>query len=195
MSLLDSLVFADELGIVNGETVEEVEAVDTALTDHTGDAAIHFTEASIDHAAIQNIGTNTHSQIDSALTTAANHRADATIHFLESDIDHTAIQNIGTNSHALIDAYITEYTTAETLTASANLNAAYGHAFIDASGKSVTAALPAPVGAGRKIITCLDDTNGAYISGTIHGTSQTVQIYEGESVSMWVTGGSWEYHG
>ena len=32
---------------------------------HVGDATIHFTEGSIDHANIQNIGTNSHTQIDS----------------------------------------------------------------------------------------------------------------------------------
>ena len=32
---------------------------------HTGDSTIHFTEGSIDHTAITNVGTNAHSVIDS----------------------------------------------------------------------------------------------------------------------------------
>lgn len=49
------------------------------LSSHTGDSTIHFTEASIDHTAIQNIGNNSHSAIDT-------HIADSTIHFVESDL-------------------------------------------------------------------------------------------------------------
>jgi hypothetical protein len=70
---------------------------------HTGDFGIHFTEASINHANIQGIGTNTHAQIDS-------HIADAAVHFLESSIDHTSIQGIGLNTHAEIDSHIGDST-------------------------------------------------------------------------------------
>ncbi len=42
---------------------------------HLDDATIHFTEASIDHTAIQNIGTNTHAQLDTGLTNSTNHIA------------------------------------------------------------------------------------------------------------------------
>jgi hypothetical protein len=59
----------------------------------------HFTEASIDHTNISNIGTNSHSAIDT-------HIASTNIHFTEASIDHTAITNIGSNSHSDIDTHI-----------------------------------------------------------------------------------------
>lgn len=55
-----------------------LKADQSSLDAHTGDGTIHFTEASIDHTAIANIGTNSHAQID-------NHIADATIHFSTLD--------------------------------------------------------------------------------------------------------------
>lgn len=73
------------------------------LYTHTVDSTIHFTEASIDHTAISNIGTNNHDQIDV-------HLASGQIHFYEDAIDHTNIQNIGTNSHTEIDSHISDST-------------------------------------------------------------------------------------
>lgn len=87
-------------GTVDGRDV----SVDGGVQDaHIADATIHFTEGSIDHTAILNIGVNTHAQIDT-------HIADATIHFTEGSIDHTAILNIGTNTHAQIDTHIADAT-------------------------------------------------------------------------------------
>ncbi len=105
----------------------------TAFNAHTGDATIHFTEGSIDHTAITNIGTNSHANIDTHIADATlhftegsivhqnisgagtnthanidTHIADATLHFTEGSIDHTAITNIGTNSHANIDTHIAD---------------------------------------------------------------------------------------
>ena len=76
-----------------------VTANNTGLGTHVADTTIHFTEGSIDHTNIQNIGTNTHDQIDT-------HIGDATIHFTEGSIDHTNIQNVGTRTHDQIDTAI-----------------------------------------------------------------------------------------
>ena len=46
--------------------------IDSALSGHLSDTDIHFTEASIDHANILGVGTNTHAQIDSHLASTAN---------------------------------------------------------------------------------------------------------------------------
>jgi len=82
----------------NGQP-NEVTAAD--LRAHLDNTSEHFTEASIDHTNIQNIGTNSHSQIDG-------HMSDPTIHFTEGSISHLNIQDIGTNSHAQIDSHIAD---------------------------------------------------------------------------------------
>lgn len=56
-----------------------VDGVDIAA--HVADGTIHFTEASISHLNIQDIGTNSHAAIDT-------HIADGTIHFTEASIAH-----------------------------------------------------------------------------------------------------------
>lgn len=71
----------------------------TEFNNHTNDNTIHFTEGSIDHTAIQNIGTNTHAQIDS-------HISDSSIHYTEGSINHNNILNIGVNTHVQIDAHL-----------------------------------------------------------------------------------------
>ncbi len=100
----NSVVTIDDTGnIATPGTVDgrDVSADGTTLDNHIADATIHFTEASIDHLNIQNIGVNSHAAIDT-------HIADTTIHFTEASIDHTAIQNVGTNTHAQIDAHIAD---------------------------------------------------------------------------------------
>ncbi len=96
---LGNLILA-ALALVDGRDV----SVDGSAQDtHIADATLHFTEASIDHTAIQNIGVNDHATIDT-------HIADATLHFTEASIDHTAIANIGVNDHAAIDTHIADGT-------------------------------------------------------------------------------------
>jgi hypothetical protein len=74
-------------------------------------------ESSIDHANIQNIGTNSHDSID-------NHIEDASMHFTQSGIDHTVIQNVGTNTHSDIDNHIA--------------NSGVHHAAVSAAGAPLT---------------------------------------------------------
>ncbi len=64
-------------GTVDGRDVQLDGAVQDA---HIADGTIHFTEASIDHTNIQNVGTNTHAQIDA-------HIADADIHYSDAPAD------------------------------------------------------------------------------------------------------------
>lgn len=89
-----------------------------AFADHTGDTSTHFTEASINHNNIQNIGSNTHAQIDTHLASTSNphsvtaaqvgaastgnysylsgayttHAADSTIHYTQGSISITSSQ-------------------------------------------------------------------------------------------------------
>jgi hypothetical protein len=90
-------------GLTATDVQEAIDEVDLDLDTHKGNTSIHFTEASIDHDNIENVGTNTHSQIDS-------HIADATIHFAEGSISHLSIQDIGVNTHDDIDVHIDDAT-------------------------------------------------------------------------------------
>lgn len=78
-------------------------ADESDLAAHTGDASIHFTEASIDHNSILNNGSVSHGDLDE-------HVIDTSIHYQESAIDHASIQNVGNNSHADIDIHISDTT-------------------------------------------------------------------------------------
>ena len=53
--------------ITNLQSELNDKADQTSLDAHTGDGSIHFTETSIDHNNIQNIGTDTHAQLEARL--------------------------------------------------------------------------------------------------------------------------------
>jgi len=77
----------------------------------------HFTEASIDHTNIQNVGNNTHLQIDMHLSELAtsgtnvvnsltSHTDDSSLHFTVENIDHGTVSGLGDDDHiqyALVD--------------------------------------------------------------------------------------------
>jgi hypothetical protein len=54
-------------------TLDSDKASSSALSAHTSNATIHFTEASIDHTTITNIGTNSHTAIDDHINTVNDH--------------------------------------------------------------------------------------------------------------------------
>lgn len=74
-SLTNSKTVSGDSGIsVNLAQDPVIIAVDnyTGITGHTGDSTIHFTESSIDHTAIQSVGSNTHAQIDTHIASTSN---------------------------------------------------------------------------------------------------------------------------
>lgn len=77
----DSAVWGNISGILANQTdLQNALNAKTDQTDfvaHTGDASIHFTEASIQHQNIQGAGTNTHAQIDSHIGNSNIHYGDA----------------------------------------------------------------------------------------------------------------------
>ena len=83
---------------VGADAAGSAATVQGNLDSHTGDGTIHFTVGSIDHTAIQNVGTNTHAQIDSHITTANGHIADGSIHFTTSDLLPLAFDWTGAHS-------------------------------------------------------------------------------------------------
>lgn len=64
---IESVLLKD--GLVDGRDVSQD---GTEQDTHIADDTIHFTEASIDHANIQNIGTNSHDDIDSHIASTSN---------------------------------------------------------------------------------------------------------------------------
>ena len=69
------------------------------VSNHIASASVHFTEASIDHTAIQNIGSNSHATIDTKITELDNHVASASVHFTEASIDHGSIAGLADDDH------------------------------------------------------------------------------------------------
>lgn len=64
----------------------------TDVSNHIASSTVHFTEASIDHTAITNIGSNSHAAIDT-------HIADSTLHFTEGSVDHGSIAGLDDDDH------------------------------------------------------------------------------------------------
>ena len=84
------------------------------------DSDEHFTEASIDHTAITNIGTYDHDALDTHIDDTESHlpvaasgidhdallNFESNEHFTESSIDHENISNIGSKTHDELDTHV-----------------------------------------------------------------------------------------
>jgi len=106
-------------------------ALNISFTSHTAQTGIHFTEASIDHTNIQNVGTNTHSQIDSFITFTESHIDDNLIHFDMGDVE---TQITGTNHNVLSATTITA-TTYQGIDFSVITNTGHTHTLDDIIGE------------------------------------------------------------
>ena len=111
---LSSIAWGQITGTLSDQTdlqnALDDKADSTTLTSHTGDSTIHFTEGNIDHTNIQNIGSNSHSQIDS-------HISDSSIHFSDLSSFDTDDLSEGTNKYfynhdnsAHTETYLTDIT-------------------------------------------------------------------------------------
>ena len=98
--MLKSVYDTDGDSIVDGaEQLDDGSNTVTAADarNHIDDSTKHFTEASIDHANIQNIGTNTHAQIDTHIADTANPHGND-------------IENLGSGTLAELNDAITDAT-------------------------------------------------------------------------------------
>lgn len=93
------------LAVNNSITIDGRDiSVDGSTQDtHIADGTIHFTESSINHLNIQNIGTNSHSAIDTHIATTG-------LHFSETSISHVNILDRGVYTHPQIDSHINDST-------------------------------------------------------------------------------------
>ena len=142
------------IGIFNGKTVLDLEfkkinaaSSKITLTDDVANEKIDIDidVGQLDHTAIQNIGTYTHTQLDA-------HLDDSTIHFTKASIDHVNIQNIGTYTHIQIDSHIDSTSNPHTVTKSQ-----LGLSLVENTKHNWTANIPP---------TTSDDTTQGYQKGS-----------------------------
>lgn len=98
ISGVNDLVVGGNIAITGTVDGRNVSADGSALDSHlaVGSPPIHFSEASIDHTVIQNIGTNSHDVIDAHLINNAVHYSQASISITESQISdlQTYLSNV-----------------------------------------------------------------------------------------------------
>lgn len=98
------------MGLINGINLSQL---NTDFTTHKNNSTIHFTESSIDHTHIQNIGLNTHTDIDNHISnnTTAHFGQDlrslATPSFLEINLGLTPSQTYHAATKGYVDEKIT----------------------------------------------------------------------------------------
>lgn len=116
-------------------------AADTTPADlvaHVGDASIHFTEASINHANILNAGTNTHAQIDAHIADTANPHGLTPASIGASPSGHTHLAADVTDLVAAVDAIIVANASVVANTAKVSADGSIGtHSDVDTAGINI----------------------------------------------------------